>query len=185
MTEPIIFTIMSNELKGRIDPYFYKPEFKELEDKIRNSKWEIRKFGEIMKSLINGFDYRDFSNHGLTYLRVQNIKPFEFNLNDAKKINVDFGINKIKLMKGNLLLTRKGTFGVALSLKKDEDFIISSEIFKIELLENINPQFIEIILNSNIGQEQFDKYKIGAIMGSLSQEALKQIKIPTPPANPK
>ena len=45
-----IFTIMSNELKGRIDPYFYKPEFKELEDKIRNSKWEIRKFGKERKS---------------------------------------------------------------------------------------------------------------------------------------
>lgn len=174
------FTVMSEEIEERIDPYFYRPEFKLMYKKL--SKVKLVSFGEIIKTLINGFDYRDFTEEGLTYLRVSNIKPFEFCLDEVKKISPDFNIaKKIKLEKGNLLITRKGTFGVALSLDKDENFIISSEIFKIELLENINPKFIEIILNSSIGQKQFDKYKIGAIMGSLSQEAIKQIKIPLPP----
>lgn len=173
------FSVLADEIEGRIDPFYYKPEFVELYKKL--SKIKLVSFGEIITSIINGFDYRKFSDEGLTYLRVSNIKPFEFDLTEVKKINPNFTINKnIKLKKGDLLLTRKGTFGVALILEKDEDYIISSEIFKIELTKDINPRFIEIILNSNIGQKQFDKYKIGAIMGSLSQEAVKKIKIPLP-----
>lgn len=173
------FCVNSQEIENRIDPHFYRPEFKLMYKKL--SKIKLVSFGEIIKTLINGFDYRDFTEDGLTYLRVSNIKPFEFYLDEVKKISPNFDITKkIKLEKGNLLLTRKGTFGVALSLDKDEDFIICSEIFKIELIDKINPKFVEIILNSPIGQKQFDKYKIGAIMGSLSQEAVKQIKIPLP-----
>jgi type I restriction enzyme M protein len=173
------FSVLADEIEGRIDPFYYKPEFVELYKKL--SKTKLVSFGEIITSIINGFDYRKFSDEGLTYLRVSNIKPFEFDLTEVKKINPNFTINKnIKLKKGDLLLTRKGTFGVALILEKDEDYIISSEIFKIELTKDTNPKFIEIILNSNIGQKQFDKYKIGAIMGSLSQEAVKKIKIPLP-----
>ncbi len=174
------FVVYKNEIEGRIDPFYYRPEFREFEKKL--SKIRIVSFGQIIKSITNGFDYRKFTDEGSTYLRVSNIKPFELDLTDVKKINPSFEINKnIKLKKDDLLLTRKGTFGVALSLNKDEDFIISSEIFKIELSKEVNPKFIEIVLNSSIGKKQFNKYKIGGIMGSLSQEAVKQIKIPLPP----
>ena len=174
------FTIMSNEIEGRIDPFYYKPEFRELEKNL--SKIKAVPFREIIKNIINGFDYRKFTEEGLTYLRVSNIKPFEFDLTDVKKIRPSFEITKkIRLKRGDLLLTRKGTFGIALSLDKGEDYIISSEIFKIELSKQINSKFVEIVLNSSICQKQFNKYKIGGIMGSLSQEAVKQIKIPLPP----
>ena len=93
-------------------------------------------------------------------------------------------VNKqVKLKSGNVLLTRKGTFGIATTVKEDLDYIISSEIFKIDLKENINPDFIVIVLNSSVCQRQFDRKKIGAIMGSLSQNAIKSIKIPFPPSD--
>jgi len=175
------FKIYSNEIEGRIDPHYYEPEFRKLELQLRNT-W-IVPFGELIENMINGLDYRDFSEDGLFYIRVSNIKPFDFDLADVKKINVDYdGFSKnIRLRKGDILLTRKGTFGVALSVKKDSGFIISSEVFRIILKPNINSGYIEVILNSNICQRQFNKHKIGAIMGSLSQEAVKQINIPLPP----
>lgn len=174
------FVVYKNEIEGRIDPFYYRREFREFEKKL--SKIRVVSFGQIIKNIINGFDYRKFADNGLIYLRVSNIKPFEFELTDVKKINPSFPINKnIKLKKGDLLLTRKGTYGVALNLDKDYNYIISSEIFRIELSEDVNPKFIEIILNSSIGQKQFNKHKIGGIMGSLSQEAVRQIKIPLPP----
>ena len=90
----------------------------------------------------------------------------------------------IQLKKGNLLLTRKGTFGYAICLDKDYDYVISSEVFYIEIDQNlINSKFLEIFFNSKIGQSQFDKNKIGAIMGSLSQDAIKELKIPIPSIN--
>jgi len=174
------FKIYADETEGRLDPYFYRSEFKELEVRLKNIN--IISFGEIIERIVNGFDYRDFSDDGLIYLRVSNIKPFRLDLIDVKKINLKYSniAKNIKLKKGNILLTRKGTFGVALSVKKDSDFVISSEIFRIILKPNISSKYVELILNSNICQKQFDKYKIGAIMGSLSQEAVKKIKIPLP-----
>ena len=69
----------------------------------------------------------------------------------------------------------------AVALEKDYDYVISSEVFYIELNDkSINPKFLEIFFNSKIGQAQFDKNKIGAIMGSLSQEAIRDLKIPFP-----
>jgi restriction endonuclease S subunit len=171
------FKVYSNEIEGRIDPFYYKSEFRKLEQQLKNIV--TVPFGELIENITNGLDYRDFSDDGLFYLRVSNVRPFDFDLTDVRKVNLDYdGISKnIKLKKGDILLTRKGTFGVALSVKEDSDFIISSEIFRITLKTNVNPKYIEIILNSNICQRQFDKYKIGAIMGSLSQEAVRQIKI--------
>jgi len=174
------FVVYKNEIEGRIDPFYYKPEFREFEKGL--SQIKLVSFGQIIKSITNGFDYRKFTEGGFIYLRVANIKPFEFDLSNIKKINPSFEINKnIQLKKGDLLLTRKGTYGIALSLDKDYDYVISSEIFRIELTQEVNPKFVEIILNSSIGQRQFNKYKIGGIMGSLSQEAVKNIKIPLPP----
>ena len=176
------FRVYFNEIEKRIDPYYYRPKYKVFENKL--AKIGIIPFGQIIKKISNGFDYRDFVDKGIPYLRVSNIKPFEFALNDVKKIDPPFEIKKdIKLKKGDLLLTRKGTYGVALSLDKDYDYIISSEIFRIELVEGISPKLIEIILNSSIGQTQFNNYKVGGIMGSLSQDAIKCIKIPNLPTD--
>lgn len=89
----------------------------------------------------------------------------------------------IKLETGNVLLTRKGTFGVAALVEEDVPCIISSEIFKITLWkkETINPFFIVTILNSSIGKVQFLRQSVGTIMGSLSQDAIKSVLIPLPP----
>jgi len=37
-----IFTIFSNEIQGRLDPYFYRVEFRELEKKLKNFNSAVR-----------------------------------------------------------------------------------------------------------------------------------------------
>jgi restriction endonuclease S subunit len=86
----------------------------------------------------------------------------------------------IQLKKGNVLLTRKGTFGIATSIDSDVDDIISSEVFRIEIDKSVDSFYLVAVLNSPIGQIQFDRIKIGAIMGSLSQDSVKSILIPKP-----
>ena len=174
-----IFILNRSELEKRLDPYYYAHEFNEYEKKLIQKPF--KKFHHLLKSINNGFDFREYKEKGTPYLKVANIKQGEL---DFTKIQyVDFNSSEIskniQLKKGNLLLTRKGTFGSAFALDKDYDFVISSEVFYIELeSEFINPKFLEIFFNSKIGQAQFDKNKIGAIMGSLSQEAVKDLIIP-------
>lgn len=176
-----VFILQKSDLEKRLDPFYYAHEFNEYEKKL--NKKPFKKFHQILKSINNGFDFRDYKESGTPYLKVANVKQGEL---DFTKIQyIDFNSSEIskniQLKKGNLLLTRKGTFGNAFALDKDYDFVISSEVFYIELQENtINPKFLEIFFNSRIGQAQFDKNKIGAIMGSLSQEAIRDLKIPLP-----
>ncbi|MBT6687516.1 MAG: restriction endonuclease [Bacteroidetes bacterium] len=176
-----VFILQKSELEKRLDPEYYGHIYNEYDKKLRLKPF--KKFSHIIKSINNGFDFRDYKDNGTPYLKVANIRKGEFRFDKIQYIDFNSSeISKnIQLKKGNLLLTRKGTFGYAIALEKDYDFVISSEVFYIELLDNtINPKFLEIFFNSEIGQAQFDKNKIGAIMGSLSQEAIRDLKIPFP-----
>ena len=168
-------------LNNRINAYYYQPKFDEVENAIRKGKFEIKELKEIIESLINGFDYREFTDSGVIYLRVSNIRPHRFNLSNAEYIPHMKISKDIKLKQGDVLLTRKGTFGVStVADKESENYFISSEIFRIVLKEGINPHYLSTWLNSKPQQIIFDRIKSGGIMGHLSQEVLLQIKIPLP-----
>jgi len=180
-----IFIRNLSEVSGdRCDPYYYKNVFLKTLENLNKSEYSIHKLKEIAKSIINGYDYRDFSDSGRVYLRVSNIRKNEFNLEDTKFIP-EFVIDKdIALAEGDLLLTRKGSFGISVVVDKSVNLaIISSEIFRIRFYDfkNINSYYISAYLNSKAGQIYFDRIKTGAIMGHISQEALKEYPIIVPP----
>lgn len=176
-----VFILQKSELEKRFDPEYYAHSYNEYDKKLRLKP--AKKFNQIIQSINNGFDFRDYKETGTPYLKVANIRKGEFRFDKLQYIDFNSSeISKnIQLKKGNILLTRKGTFGYAIALDKDYDFVISSEVFYIEIKQDIiNPKFLEIFFNSEIGQAQFDKNKIGAIMGSLSQDAIRELKIPYP-----
>lgn len=176
------YTVFSDEVEGRIDAYYYKPTFRQLYKNLKQH--EALPFSNIIQSITNGLDYRDFTEDGQTpYLRVSNIKPDGIDYETALRVGLDIdGVGKdIHGKSGDILLTRKGTFGVSAVIDADLTGIISSEIFLIRVnKEQVNPQYLSIYLNSRLGQLQFDSKKVGAIMGSLSQEAVGQVMIIIP-----
>jgi restriction endonuclease S subunit len=176
-----VFILQKSEVEKRFDPEYYGHIYNDYDKKLRLKPF--KKFNQIIKSINNGFDFRDYKESGTPYLKVANIRKGEFRFDKIQYIDFNSSeISKnIQLKKGNILLTRKGTFGYAIALEQDYDFVISSEVFYIEIQQDlINPKFLEIFFNSEIGQAQFDKNKIGAIMGSLSQDAIRELKIPIP-----
>ncbi|WP_342745982.1 restriction endonuclease subunit S [Brunnivagina elsteri] len=168
----------------RIDPYAYKNIVLETLKNIKEYKYENRTLRQITKPVINGFDYRDFCDSGRVYLRVSNIRKDEFSLEDVRFIP-EFLIEKdIALIEGDLLLTRKGSYGISVVVDKSIlHAVISSEIFRLRFLNlgKINPYFISAYLNSKIGQIYFDRIKTGAIMGHISQDVLQHTPIIVPP----
>lgn len=178
-----MFATSMKDLSGnRLDCYYYFTAG--IEAQIDNGLYRSVKFSTLLHSVINGFDFRDYKETGTPYIKVANVRKGAFDFSKIQYIEqVTTEIGKaIQLKKGNLLLTRKGTFGYALCLEEDYDYVISSEIFYLDIKkELIDPNYLESFFNSNLGQKQFDRVKIGAIMGSLSQEAVKSLKIPLPP----
>ena len=140
-------------------------------------------FSSDNSKIINGLDFRKFSEVGIPYLRVSNIKPNFFDISDIKFIPA-FSISKdIELDSGDLLITRKGTYGISVIVDDEhKSMVISSEIFRVILKkDNINPHYIAIWFNSNIAKQLFNRISTGGIMGHVSQDALKNIQIILPP----
>lgn len=170
----------------RWDVEYWKHEYRNIEKAIESGKYHAIAFGELIKKIVNGLDYRNFSEIGTKYLRVGNIKPFEIDETDIQCVPLKLSlVNKDILLDDNdILLTRKGTFGVAMIVSNEvRQYIISSEIFRLVLRKDmeINVYYIISVLNSIVGKNQFSRRSIGAIMGSLSQKAVKSVLIPFPP----
>ena len=98
------FAVNADEIDGRIDPNYYKFKFREFGKKLKNCPFNLVSFGEIINSLINGFDFRKFTKEGTTYLKVANIKPFEIKLENVNKVPLNFDeiSKKIHLKKDDL-----------------------------------------------------------------------------------
>ncbi|MBA7478573.1 hypothetical protein ES707_14000 [subsurface metagenome] len=87
----------------------------------------------------------------------------------------------MKLNAGDVLLTRKGTFGISTVVGEKTKYLISSEIIRLQLeQETISPSYFSVVNNTQIIQSQYQQNAIGAIMGSLSQEVVKNLLIPFP-----
>lgn len=181
--EEKIYTVNSQDLENnRQDPYYYKPNFVNLEKVLVENK--AVKLRELIKTITNGLDYRKFSDDGtMDYLRVSNIKPYKIDYTEVKKVKLSQPDIRKNIFgaKDDVLLTRKGTYGISVSLEEDLNAIISSEVFLLKVhTEKINPHYLSVFLNSSLGQKQFLRNKVGAIMGSLSQEAVKDTLIVLP-----
>lgn len=168
---------------GRVDPYFYRNIYIKLIESLSESDYDLVSLSGL-SSIINGYDARNFIEEGTMYLRVSNIRKDDFLLDDVKFIPITEIKKDIQLNLGDILLTRKGSYGVSVVVDdRVLSAIISSEIFLLRLndKEKVNANYISAYFNSIIGQVLFDRIKTGAIMGHVSQDALRGFGVLLPP----
>jgi len=180
------FVVTLKDLKEgeRHDVFYYQPKFMEIERMLENSLYPLKTINDIILSLVNGYDYRNYVEKGTPYLRVENVTPGKISL--ERVLLIDKSINQInkdiKLDRGDVLFTRKGSFGrVAVVEEEHKDYVISSEIMRIKLKEGINPYYFSAFMNSEAGFSQSERKTVGAMNYSISQPDLKTVKIPVPP----
>lgn len=144
------------------------------------SNFELVAFEDLFLSLTNGLDNRKYQDDGeYKYITVGNIKDGEIAEEPAKFVNTN--VKKGILKKSDVVITRKGSVGNSAVCDTNDKQIISSEIFLVQLIEKISPEYFSFVNNSEIIQKQYREKSTGAIMPSIAQENLKSIKIPLPP----
>lgn len=182
---PTVNLVYSARLKDltsrRLDAHFYRPYLRKTESAIRSLGCEIVELGSLLREPpLNGLDARTFSDDGRRYIRVQNIRPFELCFDDIKYVNAETKKNVV-LSSGDVLLTRKGTFGVAVVVPADAtDCLISSEVILLRLRREslMSVDFLVAWLNSTVCQTLLFRYKSGGIMGHLTQDVVEAIPVP-------
>ncbi|MDD3661476.1 MAG: restriction endonuclease subunit S [Candidatus Dojkabacteria bacterium] len=176
------FVVDRKNICSRFDAYYYQPKYKMLEQRIK-SKYSVSSFQDLTVGVTNGLDYRAFVDEGIPYIRVGDIGKGEVHFRKVKRVPKKLLNEKKSAVpkKGNLLLTRKGSYGNAAVYETTDEAIVSSEVFCVRLGERIIPEYMAIFINSELGRLQFERNAVGAIMGSISQNALSSVFVPVPP----
>lgn len=177
--DQMCFTFGSNELEGRLDPFYHKPQFIELYKRMLKSKYKVVPFEDLIIDLKNGVEIRTYSDAGYRYLRVTDLGEYGINSNDPRFVDVKGIPQKIKLTKNDFLVSRSGSLGLVSGVTDEIiDAILSSHIFKVSLGSNkVRPEYLEVYFRSRLGQFQFFQKNNGGIVPEINQSALKSLKV--------
>lgn len=189
--EEIIFTITSDEIEGRIDPFFYKPFLHHLVEQIKRQKHFI--LGEAMIEMSGGATPKVTGDYyleegGIPFLRVQNITEMGINFDDVKFIKPDVHETMLKrsqLKKDDLVFTITGRIGSVAVVPDNFEGNINQHSVRFHLQDEfekmkILPEYVASFFNTKVGRDLSFRYTTGGTRPALDYEALKSLTIPLP-----
>jgi hypothetical protein len=172
----------------RLDAEYYQPKYEQAEKAIKDCGFLCQNLGSFIEKIQNGFDYREYTEEGTPYIRVGDVKNGQINFDSAVKIPITMAdVNKpVDLQVGDILFTRKGSFGnSAVVTELEIDGIISSEIILVRLKsaykQEILPEYVSLFLNSKFGYLQVERRVHGVAYYSIAQPDLANLLIPILP----
>ena len=185
--EPLSYTARASDTfaAGRLDAEHFHPKFAAAFEYIHASDIEIMPLARLIEPIRNGVDLREFVDNGTAYIRVGDIKGGRIELDGAKRVSATKETVKrsISLQEGDVLFTRKGSFGnAAVAGRKGQDSIISTEIMLLRLHNSgrhkVNPDYLAAFFNTSLGKLQAEKWAHGVAFYSVTQNDLYKFKIP-------
>ena len=182
-----IFTITSNEIVGRIDPYYYKPELKELEDRLENSKWESKKLNEIATFENEIWDQKNIFENFFSYIEISEINLETGKIENIPKIKIEEAPSRAKkiVRENDIIISLTRPYRGAISkIEKEQNLNICSTGFSVIRnfkIENLNITYLFFYLKSYISLKQMEKRMTGGNYPAIVEEELKKIKILIPP----
>jgi len=183
-----IFTIWSDEIESRLDPYFYRVYFRELEKELHDCKFTLAKLEDVC-SAIRGVTYsnEDEVEEGLKILRANNITlaTNELNFDDVRNIKADFAVTKEQQLKtGDILMSAasgsKAHVGKVAYIAEDLDFYFGSFMMVLRTNGKINPQYLFEFLSSKIFRGLLFRILGGTNINNLNFSMIKDFEIPLP-----
>lgn len=188
--EPLTYTRRASEAlaAGRLDAEHFQPKYDAAISRMGERGLRIERLANLIQPILNGWDCREFVEEGTPYIRVGDVRGCRIKLESAERVGIDMSdVGKdISLRVGDVLFTRKGSFGNAAPVRKgEEQAIISSEIMlvrrKPEWIDKLLPEFLAVYFNSIAGALQSEQWAHGVAFYSISQEDLQRFAIPILP----
>jgi len=177
--------VLNDNKTKRFDSEYYKKEFLKIDKNIISSDYKrlvslcekITDFGAFSQN--NFIEYKENGSH--YFIRNQDIEN-SFIKDD--KIFIDKDVYEklsLKLNEFDLLLQRTGSIGKSgLVLKKDLPSSANQNLAQIKPnLTKINPYFLNVFLNSLIGQKIFERLATGNVQPWLNLGQIESVKIPS------
>ena len=184
-----VFILYRSKIEKRLDPFYYVPELLELEKKVLAKKpKKLRDYvlrissGATPKTTESEKYYTD-KEHGIPFLRVQNLSPtglLEFE--DCKFINAETHNGMLKrsqVLAGDLLVKITGVGRMAVASVAPEGFNgnINQHICVIKTGSREISETLAAFLNSDIGERLAGRRSTGGTRPALDYPALLSIPV--------
>lgn len=167
----------------RIDAEYFQPKYERLIENIR--RCNLKSLGDLA-SMKKGFEpgSDEYHDNGKLFLRVSSISKNGLIDKDQKYISDEL-YSKLKTnfepKKGEILLTKDATPGIAYVLKESIEGIIASGIMRLKIKEDVDAEYIALCINSIVNQMQIERDSGGSIIIHWKPEQIKNLQIPILP----
>jgi type I restriction enzyme S subunit len=181
--------ISSKEIGGRLDAWFYKPEFTKAAkvfDEIKKSGIKLSKVGEIGTVEYGFMPLEDYwsETKGHPFLRVTNIKDqLTISDDEIKHINpVSSNAPKFLLKEDDIVVVQLGnsTGRVGYISARYENWAFPSFALRVRVNSpKFDPAFVAVFLSENLGQNQLNRtVSITSVRPNTTKPAVESILIP-------
>src|SRR3989338_3535455 len=185
-TTPETFLVWSDELKNRIDAYFYQPMFKELYKVLQTSKYSISRLSKIIDDeLIKGILPNQEEKEGdVNVVQISNVgRDGVIDISYCITAKREIYDDKHILKPNDILVVITGaTIGKVGFWQDDKpNYSLGGDIVKFQVKKDFDPIFVWSYLRSDFGQKQILQHITGATNKHLSPDDVAGIQIPLLP----
>ena len=170
----------------RLDAEYYQVRYDELVDKL--NKLKAVKLGgadgicKFVKSIEPGSEY--YGDDGVPFIRVSDISKYGITESEIKiPLNTIDNIEKLYPKKDTILFSKDGSIGIAYKLEEDLKVITSSALLHLHIkdVRSILPDYLTLVLNSNVVKMQSERDSNGAIIQHWRMNEISNVLIPVAP----
>lgn len=168
----------------RIDAEYFQPKYAELVNAIRQYPCGCDHLGNLVsikKCVEVGSEA--YVESGIPFIRVSNLSPFETTQEKYISESLYDMLRKHQPEKGEILLTKDATPGIAHHLRETPPRMIpSGGILRLRIRDKrMNPDYLTLVLNSLLVKEQINRDVGGSVILHWRLEQVKATVIPLLP----
>lgn len=165
---------------NRIDAEYSQPKYEKIIKKIK--KHPYKAIGDMFR-LVKGIEPGSsvYCEEGKPFIRVSNLNKFEINNNNQQYLSDKIYSaleSQYQPLKGEILLSKDATPGIAYHLKDQKEGIISGGILRLQALSDINKEYVCLVVNSFVGQAQIERDSGGSVINHWKPAQVKNTLIP-------
>lgn len=175
-----IVNLSDVRLAERFDAEYFQEKYKILEERLKEREWQ--KLGDLA-SMKKGIEVgaEEYREEGKIFIRVSSLSKEGITESDQKYVSdrlYDELKNGLRPKKGEILLSKDATPGIAYLLKEDIEGIVSGGILRLTVKEGIDGEYLALCLNSLIGQMQAKRDAGGSVIAHWKPEQVKDVVVP-------
>jgi type I restriction enzyme S subunit len=186
------FALRQREIIGsRFDALFHQPHYREVLAALAACPYPKKTLGVLSPELGGGAtprrgDSELYTNTGIHFLRILNVKPNEIDLSDVKYIrsHVHKGeLQRSQLSANDVLMTITGRVGTAAVVPQEIlPANINQHIVRLRVTSSdCRPVYLAAFLNSSVGMALSNRGVTGGTRIALDYGTIRALEIPLPP----